>query len=124
MLGKKKKKKDEAETATDADADAAPKPEDAANENAEGVEGETPAKKKMSGKKLVLFFILPAVLMLGGGGAAAYLLLFNGGHPEAHGDAAKAKANEHGGESAPGPNGTTITQGENNVVFVTMPEML
>jgi len=122
MLGKKKKKKEEAE-ASEADADSAPKPEDAANENTEGVEGEAPAKKKMSGKKLVLFFILPAVLVLGGGGAAAYLLLFNGGHAEQHADAAHAKAGDHAGESAPGPNGTTITQGE-NVVFVGMPEML
>ena len=118
MLGKKKKKKDEAE-APEANA---PTP-DAANENAEGAEGEAPAKKKMSGKKLVLFIILPAVLVLGGGGAAAYLLLFNGGHPEQHADAGKAKAAEHAGESTPGPHGTTITQGE-NVVFVTMPEML
>jgi flagellar protein FliL len=124
MLGKKKKKKEEAE-APEAAADGASKPEDAANENAEGVEGEAPTKKKMSGKKLVLFFILPAVLVLGGGGAAAYLLLFNGGHPEQHADAGhgKEKAGEHGGESTPGPNGTTITQGE-GVVFVTMPEML
>jgi len=124
MLGKKKKKKEEAE-APEAEADGVSKPEDAANENAEG-EGEATAKKKMSGKKLVLFFILPAVLVLGGGGAAAYLLLFNGGHPEQHADAGhgKAKAGEHGGgESTPGPNGTTITQGE-GVVFVTMPEML
>jgi len=122
MLGKKKKKKEEAE-APEADADA-PKP-DAANENAEGAEGEAPAKKKMSGKKLVLFFILPAVLVLGGGGAAAYLLLFNGGHPEQHADAGhgKEKGGEHAGESTPGPNGTTITEGE-NVFFVTMPEML
>jgi flagellar FliL protein len=123
MLGKKKKKKEEAE-APEAEVDSASKP-DAANENAEGAEGEAPAKKKMSGKKLVLFFILPAVLVLGGGGAAAYLLLFNGGHPEQHADAdhGKAKGDEHAGESTPGPNGTTITQGE-NVVFVTMPEML
>lgn len=125
MLGKKKKKKEEAD-ASEADADSAAKPEDAANENAEGAEGEAPAKKKMSGKKLVLFFILPAVLVLGGGGAAAYLLLFNGGHPEQHaeGGHGKEKAGEHGGgESTPGPNGTTIIQGE-GVVFVTMPEML
>jgi flagellar FliL protein len=124
MLGKKKKKKEEAE-ASEADTEAASKP-DAANENAEGAEGaegEAPAKKKMSGKKLVLFFILPAVLVLGGGGAAAYLLLFNGSHAEQHADAGHAKADEHTGESTPGPNGTTITQGE-NVVFVTMPEML
>ncbi len=121
MLGIKKKKKEEAEAPPD-DALDAPKPEDAANENAEG---EAPAKKKMSGKKLVLFFILPAVLVLGGGGAAAYLLLFNGAHPEQHADGghAKAKGADHSGESTPGPNGTTITQGE-GVVFVTMPEML
>jgi flagellar FliL protein len=126
MLGKKKKKKEDAEAAPEADEDGAPKPEDAANENAEGGEGETPAKKKMSGKKLVLFFILPAVLVLGGGGAAAYLLLFNGGHPEQHANAGhgREKGADHSGESTPGPNGTTITQGEAGIVFVTMPEML
>jgi flagellar FliL protein len=128
MLGKKKKKKEEAEAPeaeADGEADGAAKTEDAANENAEGAEGEAQPKKKMSGKKLVLFFVLPAVLVLGGGGAAAYLLLFNGGAPEQHADAGhgKEKAGEHGGESTPGPNGTTITQGE-GVVFVTMPEML
>ncbi|MBS0385940.1 MAG: flagellar basal body-associated FliL family protein [Proteobacteria bacterium] len=124
MLGKKKKKEEKADAA-ETEADDASKPEAAANENSEAAEGEAPAKKKMSGKKLVLFFILPAVLVLGGGGAAAYLLLFNGGRPEQHADAAhaKAKADEHLGEAAPGPNGTTITQGE-GVVFVTMPELL
>ncbi|MGH6740510.1 MAG: flagellar basal body-associated FliL family protein, partial [Bradyrhizobium sp.] len=45
--------------------------------------------------------------------------------PEQHADAGHGKENggEHAGESTPGPNGTTITEGE-NVVFVTMPEML
>jgi flagellar FliL protein len=125
MLGLKKKKKEEAE-APEADAKSAPAPEDAANENTEGAEGEAPAKKKMSGKKLILFFVLPAVLVLGGGGAAAYLLLFKGGQPEQHADAAheKAKQDEHAGESTPGPNGTTITQGEGDIVFVGMPELL
>lgn len=122
MLGKKKKKQEETEAP---ETDGAPKLGDAANENSEGPDGEAPAKKKMSGKKLVLFFVLPAVLVLGGGGAAAYMLLSNGGHPEQHASAghAKGQADEHSGESTPGPNGTTITQGE-GVVFVTMPEML
>ena len=126
MLGlKKKKKKDEAE-APEAEASEASPPDEAANENIEGAEGEAPAKKKMSGKKLVLFFILPAVLVLGGGGAAAYLLLFKGGQPEQHADGShgKAKQDDHAGESTPGPNGTTITQGEGDIVFVGMPELL
>ncbi len=42
---------------------------------AEGAEGASQTKKKMSGKKLVLFIVLP-LLLLGGGGAAAYFLLF------------------------------------------------
>jgi flagellar FliL protein len=125
MLGKKKKK-EEAKPEEEAD----PPAPNAANENdqgegGEGGEGEAPAKKRLSGKKLVLFFILPAVLVLGGGGAAAYLLLFHGGAPEQHAEAGheKSAAAEHIGEATPGPHGTTITQGE-NVVFVTLPEML
>ena len=124
MLGMKKKKED-AKPEGDADADAAPMPDEAANENAEGGEGGPAPKKKMSGKKLILFIVLPAVLVLGGGGAAAYLLLFKGGAPEQHAEVehGKEKENEHAGESTPGPNGTTITQGE-GVVFVGLPEML
>src|SRR5262249_16421384 len=52
--------------------------------------------------------------------------LFNGGQPQQHSDAGHGKAGEqgdHAGEATPGPHGTTITQGE-NVVFVTLPEML
>lgn len=126
MFGKgKKKKKGEAPEA-EAEAEGATPPA----EGEEGAEGEAPAKKKMSGKKLVLFIILPAVLVLGGGGAAAYLLLFNKGgeqHAEANEGHGKGKG-EHGeaegaGEAVPGPNGTTIMHGD-NVVFVTLPEML
>ena len=127
MFGKKKKKE---EGKPEDEADAASKEPEAANENAEG--GEAP-KKKMSGKTLILFFVLPALLVLGGGGPAAYLLLFKGGAPEQHaeGEAKGGHGGEHGeggaaaepGASAPGPNGTTIIQGE-NVVFVTMPEIL
>lgn len=121
MFGKSKKKKDEA---PDADAEGATPP-------AEGAEGEAPAKKKMSGKKLVLFIILPAVLVLGGGGAAAFMLLSGGGaeqHASAEGDHGKTKGGGgHGaevtGEAVPGPHGTTILHGE-NVIFVTMPEIL
>ncbi|HRP12139.1 MAG TPA: flagellar basal body-associated FliL family protein [Terricaulis sp.] len=124
MFGKKKKK-DEAKPE---DGEAAPAPE------AEGAEGEgAPAKKKMSGKKLVLFIVLPAILVLGAGGGAAFLLLGNGGGGEQHaeadaGDHAKSKAKGgHGagvpGEPVPGPNGTTITYGE-DVTFVSLPEML
>lgn len=123
MFGKKKKKKgDEAEEAEGASPPA---------EDGEGAEGETPAKKKMSGKTLVLFIILPAILVLGGGGAAAFLLLKPSGeqHAEAEaGDHGKAKGG-HGaeaapGEAIPGPNGTMITYGEGGVVFVALPEML
>lgn len=119
MFGKGKKDK-----AATPDAEGAPE--------AEGAEGEAPAKKKMSGKTLVLFIILPAILILGGGGAAAYMLLFKGGaeqHAEASGGGhAKQKGGGHGaeaaaGEAVPGPNGTMITYGE-DVVFVALPEML
>jgi len=119
----KKPKKGESAPVADGDAEgAAP-----AGEGGEGVEGEAPVKKKMSGKTLILFFVLPAVLILGGGGTAAYLLLFNGHPAEQHADAGHEKAK--GGhdaaetEATPGPNGTTIQHGE-NVVFVTLPEML
>lgn len=124
MLGKGKKKKGEKPEAEEADG-AAP-----GAEGAEGAEGEAPAKKKMSGKMLVLFIILPAVLVLGGGGAAAFLLLGGGGseqHAEANEGHGKAKGGhgeaEGAGEAVPGPNGTTIMHGD-NVVFVTLPEML
>ena len=127
MFGKGKKKKGDKPEAEEAEG-ASPPAEGA--EGAEGGEGEAPAKKKMSGKNLVLFIVLPAVLVLGGGGAAAYLLLFSGNgaeqHAEASDDHGKAKGG-HGeeatGEPVPGPNGTTIMQGD-GVVFVTLPEML
>lgn len=129
MFGKKKKKK--GEDAPEAE-EAAAAPEAEGSEGGEG--GEGAPKKKMSGKKLVLFIVLPAVLLLGGGGAAAYMLFFKGGGAEQH---AEAEAGEHGkakgghggggeegaGEAVPGPNGTTISHGE-NVVFVSLPEML
>ena len=98
---------------------------------AEGAEGEAKPKKKLSGKALILFIVLPAILVLGAGGGAAYFLLFKGapaehaasaegGHGGGHG---KGKEGEQAAEAVPGPNGTTITQGE-GVVFVGLPEML
>lgn len=126
MFGKGKKKKGDKPEAEEAEG-AAPSAE--GGEGAEGAEGEAAAKKKMSGKKLVLFIILPAVLVLGGGGAAAFLLLGGGGeqHAEANEGAGKAKGGhgeaEGAGEAVPGPNGTTIMHGD-DVVFVTLPEML
>ncbi len=96
----------------------------------EGAEGEgVKKKKKFSGKALVLFIILPAVLVLGAGGAATYFLL-NAAPSEQHAEDnghGKAKGG-HGeeaapGEGVPGPNGTTITQGE-GVVYVTLTDML
>lgn len=127
MLGKGKKKKGAKPEAEEAEG-AAPSAE--GGEGGEGAEGEGAAKKKMSGKKLVLFIILPTVLVLGGGGAAAFLLLGGGGgeqHAEANEGHGKAKGG-HGeaegtGEAVPGPNGTMIMHGD-DVVFVTLPEML
>jgi flagellar FliL protein len=127
MFGKGKKKKgDKPEADTEAEGATPP----AEGEGGEGAEGEAPAKKKMSGKTLVLFIILPAVLVLGGGGAAAFLLLGGGGgeqHAEAnegHGKAKGGHGEEEGaGEAVPGPNGTMIMHGD-DVVFVTLPEML
>jgi len=123
MFGKKKKKE---EAATD-EGEAAP-----AAEGAEGADGEgASTKKKMSGKKLVLFIVLPAILVLGAGGGAAFMLLGKGGEGEQHAEAqaghgkAKAKGGHGGapGEAIPGPNGTTISYGE-DVTFVTLPELL
>ncbi|MES1156893.1 MAG: flagellar basal body-associated FliL family protein [Alphaproteobacteria bacterium] len=122
---KKKPKKGEAPEAV-AEGEAPPAGEGGAEGEA-GAEGEG-KKKKLSGKSLILFIVLPAILVLGGGGGAAYFLLFNG-HPaaEQHADAGKGKGKDGHGEAAgtatPGPNGTTITQGE-GVIFVTLPEML
>ena len=128
MFGKKKKKKKGEEPEAEADA-----PAPAAEADGEGGEaGEGKAKKKLSGKTLILFIVLPAVLVLGGGGAAAYMLFFKGGgeqQAEAEAGHEQPKAGGHGGaegpvaEPVPGPNGTTITQGE-GVVFVALPEML
>lgn len=126
MFGKGKKKKGDKPEAEEAEG-ATPPAE--GGEGGEGAEGEASAKKKMSGKKLVLFIILPAVLVLGGGGAAAFLLLKPSGeqHAEANEGHDKAKGGhgeaEGAGEAVPGPNGTTIMHGD-NVVFVTLPEML
>ncbi|MEZ5956534.1 MAG: flagellar basal body-associated FliL family protein [Hyphomonadaceae bacterium] len=127
MFGIGKKKKSEKPEAEEAEG-AAPPAE--GGEGGEGAEGEAPAKKKMSGKKLVLFIILPAILVLGGGGAAAFLLLGGSGaeqHAEANEGHGKAKGGhgeaEGAGEAVPGPNGTTIMHGD-DVVFVTLPEML
>lgn len=124
MFGKKKKKKDEA-TPEEAEAPAA-------SEAAEGEgEAQAKAKKKLSGKKLVLFIVLPAILVLGAAGGAAYMLLgASGGEQHAEADAGHAKAKSKGGHGAgaegepiPGPNGTTISYGE-DVIFVALPEML
>ncbi len=125
MFGKGKKKKGEKPEAEEAEG-AAPAAE--GGEGGEGGEGEASPKKKMSGKKLVLFIILPAVLVLGGGGAAAFLLLKPSGeqHAEAnegHGKAKGGHGAEATGEAVPGPNGTMIMHGD-DVVFVTLPEML
>jgi flagellar FliL protein len=122
--GKKKKKKDDAPESDEAEG-AAPTAEGEGGEGADGA----PAKKKMSGKKLVLFIVLPAVLMLGGGGAAAFLLLGGNGEQHADANAGHGKGSgghgdaEGAGEAVPGPNGTTIMHGD-DVVFVTLPEML
>lgn len=125
MFGKGKKKKGDKPEAEEAEG--APPPEGA--EGAEGAEGGPPAKKKMSGKMLVLFIILPAILVLGGGGAAAFLLLKPGGEQTAEANEGHGKEKgghgeaEGAGEAVPGPNGTTIMHGD-DVVFVTLPEML
>lgn len=125
MFGKGKKKKKGDAPEADTEAEGATPPAD--GEGGEGAEGETPAKKKMSGKTLVLFIILPAVLVLGGGGAAAFLMLGGGGSEqaaEANAGEGKVKgAEEATGEAVPGPNGTMIMHGD-DVVFVTLPEML
>jgi flagellar FliL protein len=120
---KKKEKKDKK-----AEAEETPAPAndtgDAPAAEGEGGEGDGKSKKKMSGKTLVLFVILPAILVLGAAGGAAFMLLGHGNssHAEQHAEASKEKG-KGAGDSTPGPNGTTISHGE-NVVFVTMPDML
>ena len=115
--------------ATDAksDAEEASPAEAEAGAEGEAAEGEGKAKKKLSGKNLILFIVLPAVLVLGGGGAAAYFLLFNKPPSEqaagAHGHEKGKQGEQIAAEPVPGPNGTTITQGE-GVVFVGLPELL
>ena len=121
---KKKKPKKGEEPEASADGETAPAGEGDAEGEGEG-EGK---KKKLSGKALILFIVLPAVLVLGGGGGAAYFLLFNGHSSAQHADASGHDKGKSGhdpavGTATPGPNGTTITQGE-GVVFVTLPEML
>jgi flagellar FliL protein len=71
---------------------------------------DSPAKKKLSGKKIVIFIALP-LLLLGGGGAGAYFMgLFGGGggHQEAHAGAEP--------EHAPPPPPKTV--------FYELPEMI
>jgi flagellar FliL protein len=121
----KKPKKGEEPEAEEALAGA----EGAEGEGAEGEEG-VKKKKKLSGKALVLFIILPAILVLGAGGAATFFLM-NAAPAEQHADAGHGKGKEKGGhgeggdaaEGVPGPNGTTITQGD-GVVYVTLPDIL
>jgi flagellar FliL protein len=70
----------------------------------EGVEGEAPAKKKMSGKTLILFIVLPALLVIGGGGAAAAMLLSKPAAPaeaeDPHAKKPEKKKKAEGGHGA------------------------
>jgi len=90
MSGKKEKKEKKAPEA----------------EKPEGVEGEAPAKKKMSGKTLILFIVLPALLVIGGGGAAAAMLLSKPAAPaeaeDAHGKKPEKKKKAEGGKEEGG----------------------
>jgi len=79
-----------------------------APESAESAEGETPVKKKLSGKTLVLFVILPAVLVIGGGGAAALMLMGGGGTPSAE----KKQENAEGSEKPAAGGGAAAAEGE------------
>jgi flagellar protein FliL len=80
---------------------------------AEGAEGATQSKKKMSGKKLVLFIVLP-LLLLGGGGAAAFFLLFKE-DPEA--------AAAHGAEGEVAHEEEAADEEGHVPVFVELPKM-
>jgi flagellar FliL protein len=75
----------------------------------EGVEGEAPAKKKMSGKTLILFIVLPALLVIGGGGAAAAMLLSKPAAPAAaedpHAKKPEKKKKAEGGKEEGGGHG-------------------
>lgn len=124
------------------DKKAAAKPE----ASAEGVEGEAPAKKKLSGKQLILFIVAPAVVVLGGGGAAAFLLLGKKAEPavaeggkDAHGKEAKKgdkgdkdkgekkeakKGGDKEGEAKDGEGAVAIKEGPNGEAFYTLPDVV
>ena len=82
---------------------------------AEGAEGASQTKKKMSGKKLVLLIVL-TLLMLGGGGAAAYLLLFKEEPKKEEGHAAE-------GEAAPAEEEAAAEEEGHMPAFVELPKM-
>ncbi|MGE0046308.1 MAG: flagellar basal body-associated FliL family protein [Hyphomonadaceae bacterium] len=130
---KPKKKKGQEEPVADDGAEAAADSVEGAEGEGEG-EGADKPKKKLAGKNLVLFIILPAILVLGAGGGAAYMLLQGGGGPpeahasaDAHGKAKGGHGSGHGsedGEPVEGEHGVTITHGEGEVMFVSLPEIL
>lgn len=123
-MAKKEKKKNKAEEPDD---------EAVKVEGAEGEEGATPEKKKLSGKTLVLFVILPALLVIGGGGAAAFMLL-GGSKPKTEVAAAESepekekkdkadpKKESHGGGGAEGAEGETTAVAASEVGLLTVGE--
>lgn len=102
-----------------------------APENAEGVDGEAPGKKKLP-LKLVIIAGVAAVLVLGGGGAGAFFMLKP--KPDAAGEHGEKKAEkkpkkkdkggDHGGGGKPAEGAAVVREGPDGVVFYTLPDIV
>ena len=105
------------------------KPEAAAAEApVEGVEGEAPAKKKIS-KKVIIMGAAAALLVVGGGGAGAFFLLGGDKAEAAGGDHKPSKKAKKGGDHGksgdkPGAGAPVIAEGPDGVVFYTLPDLI
>ncbi len=124
-LGKKKKAKGDAPEAEAADAEkpaAAPE-----GEGGEG-EGEAPKKKGLPIKLIAIAAV--ALLVLGGGGAAWFFLLkpkagaATAAHPKAAEKGKKKEEKTALKEGEVNPNGCTISEGPEGVVFCKIPDLM
>ena len=100
--------------------------------DAEAVEGEAPAKKKLP-LKLMIIGGAVAVLVLGGGGTAAMLLLGgdkaaaegeHGGEKHAEKKPKKKAKGGHGGKEGEGDGFGQVAEGPDGVVFYTLPPLV
>jgi len=101
---------------------------DGAEEGADGVEGEAPAKKKLP-MKMMLIAGAAALVVVGGGGTAAFVFLSpkpDAAHAQKGGKDAKKKDKKKdekkGGKED--KNAPVIKEGPDGVVFYTLPEVV